>query len=221
MVRNTQRLGSRRKRRRVAQLAFEFRTWGGARKGAGRPPKGDKPGMPHVKRPALAARFPVHVTVRMLPHVWNLRSRRSFRVIDRSVGIAAERFGMRLCGFSVQGNHLHLVIEASDARALSRGMKGLCVRLAKGLNRMMVRTGPVLADRYHAHVLRTPSETRNAVHYVRHNHRKHVTGSTGPFDAPCMDGYSFLGRTHGVALAAPRTWLLRECVRRLSGGPGG
>jgi hypothetical protein len=49
-----------------------FPTWGGKRQGAGRKPKGPKAGGSHNRRPALAARFPVHVTVRMLPHVWNL-----------------------------------------------------------------------------------------------------------------------------------------------------
>ncbi|HWV38452.1 MAG TPA: hypothetical protein VN033_08235 [Vulgatibacter sp.] len=49
----------------------------------------------------------------------------------------AERFGMRLTHHSVQGNHLHLIVEAKDARALSRGMQGLSIRVAQGMNRLM------------------------------------------------------------------------------------
>jgi putative transposase len=60
--------------------------------------------------------------------------------------------------FSVQGNHIHLIVEAHDNRALSEGVQGLLVRLAKGLNRMMGRHGRVLSERYHAHVLRSPAE---------------------------------------------------------------
>ncbi len=54
------------------------------------------------------------------------------------------------------GEHLHFIVEADDNRALSEGMQGLSVRLAKGLNRLMGRHGKVFADRFHAHVLRTP-----------------------------------------------------------------
>jgi len=192
-----------------------FRTWGGKRKGAGRKPNGPKAGVSHLRRPALAARFPVHVTMRMLPHVWNLRSRRSFTVIGKAVGAAAQVFGMRLCEFSVQGNHLHLVVEATDQAALGRGMKGLGVRLARGLNRMMNRRrGKVLADRYHEHILRTPSEVTRAVSYVRHNYRKHVLERGGVVPAGCVDPFSSASREHGILLPRPHTWLLGQSRSR-------
>src|SRR5207253_2218005 len=107
-------------------------------------------------------------------HVYNLRSRRSFSVIGRALAIAADRFGVRILEFSVQGNHMHLVVEAAAHEALSRAMQGFSIRVAKRLNEMMKRRGRVLADRYHARVLRTPTEARRAVLYVRHNHAKHM-----------------------------------------------
>ena len=75
--------------------------------------------------------------------------------------------------YSVQGNHLHLLVEAKNERSLSRGMNGLGVRVAKGLNRVMRRHGSVLDDRYHAHILRTPTEARRARMYLLQNARKH------------------------------------------------
>jgi REP element-mobilizing transposase RayT len=147
----------------------------------------------------------------MLPHVWNLRSRRSFAVIGVSIYAAAQRFGMRLCEFSVQGNHLHLVVEAADQAALGRGMKGLGVRLARGLNRVMDgRRGKVLADRYHQHILRTPSEVKRAVSYVVHNYRKHVLERGGTLPTAFVDPYSSASREHGILLPRPHTWLLRQ-----------
>lgn len=199
------------------QLGLPMRTHGGARKRAGRKPKGDKPGVSHLRRPALAARFPVHVTVRMLPHVWNLRSKRSFRIFDRAVRVAANRFGMRVCEFSMQGNHIHLVLEATDRGALSRGMKGLGVRLAKGLNKLMDKSGPVFADRYHEHILRTPSEVKRAVHYVRRNHAKHVAERGGRLPAGSVDPYSSASTEHGIVLPEPHTWLLRQSVHGAAG----
>jgi len=143
--------------------------------------------------------------------VWNLRSRRSFRVIGKAVGGAAQLFGMQVCEFSVQGNHLHLVVEATDQAALGRGMKGLGVRLARGLNQMMDgRQGKVLADRYHEHILRTPSQVKRAVSYVRHNYRKYVLERGGVLPAAFVDPYSSASREHGIKLPRPHTWLLGQ-----------
>jgi putative transposase len=121
----------------------------------------------------LKARFPVHVTWRMQTGVWNLRTRRCFSALARAFWGGANRFGFRLVHYSVQGNHLHMLVEAKNERALSRGMNGLGVRVAKGLNRVMRRHGRVLDDRYHAHILRTPTEAGRARSYLLQNARKH------------------------------------------------
>ena len=192
-------------RRRPVQLGLAFRTWGGKREGAGRKPGGPHVGASHRRRPALAPRLPVHVTVRMLPHVWNLRSRRSFTRIRYAILAAAQRYAMRLCEFSVQGNHVHLIVEAADQAALGQGMKGLGVRLARGLNKVMGRRGQVLAERYHAHILRTPNEVRNAVHYVIHNYQRHALQRGEVLSPSFVDPYS----SADLVLPTPHTWPLR------------
>jgi putative transposase len=154
--------------------------------------------MSHLRRPTLAHRFPVHVTWRMRAHVWNLRSGRCFSALSRAFLAGGAKFGFRLVHYSVQGNHIHLMVEATDERALSRGMKGLGVRIARGLNRVMGRKGSVLADRYHAHILRTPSQVARVRNYLRTNARRHY-GLVG------VDPF-----TSRAPLVAPRTWLLRK-----------
>ena len=191
--------------------------WGGRRKGAGRKPKGERALVTHGTRPALAARFPVHVTIRVLPHVWNLRSRRGFRALSAALSAGGDRPGMRICEFSIQGNHVHFVIEAGDARALSRGMQGLSIRIAKGLNKMMQTQGKVLADRFHARILRTPTEVARVLAYVRGNRELHrarwveerrVVPPTAAARSAEPDPYSSASRDHGVPLPEARTWLL-------------
>ena len=108
------------------------------------------------------------------------------------------KFGFRLVHYSVMGNHVHLIVEANDRRCLGRGMKGLGVRIAKSLNRVMERQGNVLRDRYHAHILRTPTEVRRARHYLLTNAHHHYH-SIGP------DPY-----TSHAPLIHPHTWLLRR-----------
>ena len=165
------------------------------RKKRGRPKKRGA-GVSHLTRPALAARFPVHLTLRVRRHVWNLRSRRCFTALERAFYGGGDRFGFRLNHYTVQGNHLHFIGEATDRQSLSKGMQGLAIRMAKGLNRVMDRRGGVFADRYHGRILRTPTEVRHALHYVRH--QRH-------FDRPKNDPYT-------APLTPPRTWLLRAAA---------
>ena len=206
-------------RSRHVQLGLAFRTWGGKRKGAGRKPSGDRAGVSHRPRPRWDRPLPVHVTLRMAAAVWNLRSRRSFRVIEQVLRGGADRFEVRVVQFSIQGNHIHLLVEAPDRVELGRAIKGLSVRLARGLNRMMKRSGRVLDDRYHAHVLRTPTEVRRAIVYIRDNARQHAAARGEAYSASYVDPYSSAarGRDHDVALPAPRTWLCRQGGRPRAG----
>src|SRR5436305_1175470 len=79
----------------------------------------------------------------------------------------------QILDYSVQQDHVHLIVEAGDKRALSRGMQGLCIRAAKSINRALSRRGKVFADRCHARVLKTVREVVNAVRYVIDNFKKH------------------------------------------------
>ncbi|HEY2746727.1 MAG TPA: transposase [Polyangia bacterium] len=181
----------------MKQVGFRFRTWGGAREGAGRKRVRERAGVRHRARPVLTARFPVHVTWRMCEGVWKLRTRRCFGALARAFWGGSDRFGFRLVHYSVQGNHVHLLVEARDERSLSRGMNGLGVRVAKGLNRVMRRHGKVLEDRYHGHVLRTPTEVRRARNYLLQNAAQHI-GLVG------ADPY-----TSRVPVREPLTFLMR------------
>lgn len=185
---------------RGRQRELVFRTWGGARPGAGRKPKGRRAGVAHVTRAPLAARFPVHATWRMDERVWNLRTGRCFAALSRAMYAGAARFGFRLVHYAVMGNHVHLLVEAPDRTALARAMKGLGVRVARALNRVMKRGGRVVGDRYHARILRTPSEVRRAREYLATNASKHF-GWRG------RDPYA----SH-EPVVAPRTWLLARAI---------
>ena len=116
---------------------------------AGRKPKGERAGVTHHGRPDLLRTGPVHVTLRVLVHVWNLR--------------------------------------------------------------------------FHAHVLRTPAETRNALAYVLLNHRSHLarihkpvrTSGPDPFSsAAAFDGWREAPPEPARVTPPPRSWLLRSGWRR-------
>ena len=54
------------------QQAFAFRTWGGKRAGAGRPPKGARAGAPHRARERFSKPTPVHVTLKVVAPIWDV-----------------------------------------------------------------------------------------------------------------------------------------------------
>ncbi|MGE0762414.1 MAG: hypothetical protein AB7N80_03950 [Bdellovibrionales bacterium] len=89
--------------------------------------------------------------------------------------------GLRVNHFSLLGNRLHLIAEAADNQALSRGMRSLAIRLAlhlKALARKIDRKikGPVFRGRYHLSVLKTPRQVKNGLIYVMLNEVKHARG---------------------------------------------
>ena len=114
------------------------------------------------------------MTLKVSAGIPSLRTVDLVREIERSFAVGCERDDFRLVHYSLQGNHAHLIVEADDEAALGRGMKALGSRIARAVNRVFRRSGPVLADRYHVRVLRTPREVRNALAYVLLNSRRHA-----------------------------------------------
>ena len=196
-------------------------SWGGRRRGAGRrAAPGSRPGVPHRSRPLHARVHPVHATLRTAPGVRCLRAPRVFPAV-RDAFAAASRPDFRLVHFSAQDNHVHLLVEADDAHALSCGLRGLAIRVARAVNRVLGRRGALWADRYHARALTTPRAVHHALVYVLMNVRKHHGGGRG-LD-PCSSAPWFNGWRRDVEVrctsgrapvARPRTWLAAVGWRR-------
>ena len=147
------------------------------------------------------------MTLRVTNRVWNLRSRRCFRLIEACFVAALGRFGLRIIEFSVLGNHIHLIVEADSSLSLSRGMQGVAIRVAKALNRLMNQTGRVFSDHFHSRLLKTPTELVNAIGYVLGNAEHHYGGAA-------VDPFSSLSCDRERVLGERRTWLPRVGWRR-------
>ena len=227
MVRQVQRrsVGSngvqrkRRRRRSVKrwQRDLPFTARGGRRPGAGRP-RG-RTSVPHVTRAKLSPSYPVQITMKLRAGLPSLRRKHAYQALLGAFYAGGDRFGFRLNQYSVQSNHLHLIVEATDRTALTRGMQGLTIRIAKALNRTWGRKGKVFRERYHDRILRSPRQVRNALRYVLNNVRKHSAGfKPGTIDT-CSSGAWFTGwresfeltrieRTIARPVARAKTWLL-------------
>ena len=196
--------------RRPKQTELKFRGWGGRREGAARPRGGR---VSHERRPQFGRVPAAHVTLRMRHHVWNLRSGRCHRRICRSLIAARGRFGLRVIEFSILGNHVPFIVEADDDVALTRGMQGLAIRIARALNDLMGRSGRVFADHYHSRLLRSPTELARAIDYVLGNASHHYgVAGADPYASDRLRP----GERAGM-LGRPLGWLLRQGTRLARG----
>ena len=190
-----------RRSRAAAQAEFAFKINGGARPGSGRKRSGPRPLVPHRKRGRISSHVPALVTVRLIPGLASLRRSAELKLVRTAMRAANCSSSFGVVHYTIQSNHLHLIVEAHDRPALSAGMKGLLVRIARRLNRAWRRRGSIFADRYHVRALRTPREVRNALVYVLHNARRHGIAYRGadPFSSgPWFDGWADSSHSAGA-----------------------
>jgi REP element-mobilizing transposase RayT len=214
----------------------------------GRPPKGRFAGAPHKARPELKRQNPVHVVLRVVPAIGSLRKRFMYSALrEATIAVAMrelnekENGAFRIVHVSIQRDHVHLLVEADNKFALSRGMQSFQISAAKHLNRAFSekhglavrRRGTVFPDRFHQEVIKTPRQARNALAYVLNNWRKHredrgeqqSTWNVDPFSSgalfggwKALEGQPFMWRLRAtydsLVVYLPKTWLLYEGWRR-------
>ncbi|MBK9388352.1 MAG: transposase [Planctomycetes bacterium] len=178
--------------------------------------------MPHRQRAAKKRSEPLHITVRLAEGLPSLRRGGALKLVLAALSASSDRHGMRIIHYSVQGNHLHLLVEADDRTCVARGMNALMSPLARTLNKLWGRSGQVFPDRYHDEVISTPAQARNALRYVLQNGKKHGAVPRSSIDlcssASAFDGWRerpSIPATPDVAIVAPAsTWLLTTGWRR-------
>jgi putative transposase len=226
-------LSQRPRKRHLQQKLFPSPA---TRKGARRKPtraRGSSHGCSHEARPEIKARYPLHITLRVVPEVGSLRRRDLYRAVRDASVVAAVRERIRIIHISIQDTHIHLLVEASDNLALTRGMQGFQISVARNVNSALRtdavrrRRGAVFAGRYHLVVIRSPTQARNVLAYVLGNWKKHRAGRgdlpatwlADPFssgiqfpdwherrDEPCLPR---LPRDYEpLIVRRPRSWLL-------------
>jgi REP element-mobilizing transposase RayT len=210
------------------ELALWRGRHGGWRPHAGRP-RLNNGRAPHLPRQDLGPQYPWLVTLKVREGMSSLRTVSVVRAVEDAFRRMRGREGFRLTHYSIQGNHLHAIVEARDSDALGRGMMSLGIRFARAVNRALRRRGPVVWDRYHARVLKSPTQVRNAIRYVLLNARRHAAQARGTRQLPgpvrldpassarWFEGWRWRPREEGEAARAsppavsrPRTWLLAK-----------
>jgi REP element-mobilizing transposase RayT len=213
---------------------------GGKRPGAGRPAKGPRSSERHEARKAFKRGEPIHVIMRAAPDIGSLRKRSIMRAVHEATLVATRHEArFRIVHLSLQRTHIHLIVEAENRVALAEGMQAFGISAARNLNRVIgelrgeKRSGRVIADRYHARILKTPRQVRNTISYVLNNWRhhgedKHARAKDWVID-PFASGLWFTGWKErddkgytyrappgyvGFVVWQPTLWLLREGWKR-------
>ncbi len=225
-------------RRPREQVEMVFRTHGGKRAGAGRKPKGVRPGARHAARPEHDPRHPVHVTIRVVGSASGLRRKDMYLAVREATIVTARREDFRIVHLSIQQNHLHLIVEAESQAALSKGVRGFSISAARQINKAITarggdrRTGRVIGERFHARPLTSPRAVRNALAYALNNWRHHgedlapfaQTWKVDPFsigavfsDWKELEDSPFLwplpATYQPLIVFRPRTWLFQSWPR--------
>jgi REP element-mobilizing transposase RayT len=152
------------------------------------PKPSKRSGSRHEKRPELKGRFPVHVVLRVHEDMGSLRKRFMYSALrEATIAVAMrelafkEHGAFRIVHISIQRDHVHLLVEADDKVALSRGMQSFQISAAKHMNRAISvkrqlavrRRGTVFPDRFHQEIITSRKQARHTLNYVLNNWRKH------------------------------------------------
>lgn len=205
------------------QLIIEVRnSHGGARRGAGRKPRGRRPGVAHRRRSDVKRGLPVRIETRAVPEIGNLQKRKVYQAVRKALVLSCRKRGFRVCHFSVRKARFELIVEADSARALHKGMTGLLVRIARRANGLASRRGQVFPERYRHRVMKTPSQVRDGLRQVMRRpcgpgaqgraalHRLQQFSSARYFDGWSKQLQEALlpPGDDPPPVAEPRTWLL-------------
>lgn len=173
-------------------------THGGRRPNSGRPRIHSK-GVSHNKRDKITPHIPCHINFKYRTFI------RTEILLEHFIlaMMKSQRHGFRIIQFSMQSNHVHLIVEAQNNQILEKGMRSLTNSFAKRLSKTKRLNGTIQMERYHLHLLRTPTEVQNAIDYVIHNHEHH----TGIHKED-----RFSSQVQSFFLDNGKSWLLRKAL---------
>jgi REP element-mobilizing transposase RayT len=143
------------------------------RKGAGRPAIHD-PGIRHTGRPKLKKSASLHLTVKVRKNKADIKNKSILMILKRAIQNARKQ-GLKVIHYTLEYDHVHLLIEADNNFVLGKGMQAFGVTMAKAINRAKKLSGSVYKTRYHFRQITGTKELKNVMMYIFKNGLKHGT----------------------------------------------
>ena len=140
-------------------------------KRAGRPAIHDV-GIRHVKRFRLKKASSLHLTIKVRENKADIQSKRILKALHHAIKRARLK-GLKVVHYTLEYNHVHLLVESVDNKTLHKGMQAFGITIAKAINKIKRSKGAVYKNRYHLRLISSPRQLKNVLHYIFNNGVKH------------------------------------------------
>lgn len=145
-------------------------------KGAGRRSLNDI-GIRHIARPKLKKPSSLHLTIKVRSNKADIQSKKILKALHHAI-MRARFKKLKVIHYTLEYNHIHLLVECNDNRILQQGMQALGISLSKAINKIKRLKGGVYKHRYHFRQISNPRQLKNVLHYIFHNGIKHRRASS-------------------------------------------
>ena len=140
-------------------------------KRAGRPAKVDR-GIRHISRERIKVLTTLHLTIKVRENKADIKSKTILKALHHAIKRARMK-QLRILHYTLEYNHVHLLVEATGNKILHSGMQAMGISFSKAINKIKCLKGSVYKNRYHFRSLKTRRELKNAILYIFNNARKH------------------------------------------------
>lgn len=140
-------------------------------KRAGRPSTVDR-GIRHISRDRLYRPTSLHLTIKVRENKADIKTKKILKALHHAIKRARLK-ELKIIHYTLEHNHLHLLVEASDNLILHKGMQALGITLSKAINKIKKLKGGVYKHRYHFRKLNSRRELINVLYYIFKNGIKH------------------------------------------------
>ena len=143
---------------------------------AGRPAIHDR-GIRHISRDPIKRLTALHLTIKIIRDKAGLKNKAMLKVLQQAI-VKARGKGLAVIHYTLEFDHIHLLVESGDHQELGKAMQSLGVSLSMAINRLRKAKGRVFKTRYHLRKLKTPTEIKNVISYILNNTIKHRASKT-------------------------------------------
>jgi REP element-mobilizing transposase RayT len=140
-------------------------------KRAGRPAIHDS-GIRHTRRFRLKKPSSLHLTIKVKENKADIQNKRILKTLHYAIRRARLK-GLKIVHYTLEYNHVHLLVESVDNKILHKGMQAFGITIAKAINKIKRTKGAVYKNRYHLRVIDSPRQLKNVLHYIFSNGVKH------------------------------------------------
>ena len=134
------------------------------------------PSIRHRKRAEIKKPSSLHLTIKIAKNKAGVKNKQILKVLKRAI-LKGRSAGIRIIHFTLEYDHIHLLVEADCKIKLGRGMMRFGVTLAKGINHYRRDQGQVYKHRYHQRFITSRRDLKNVMNYIFHNGLKHRTAT--------------------------------------------